>query len=665
MSFGDALNPTYLFNLTQNQMSKATSLVFSPYSYTSATSIDVWDNSAYYGSSADYALLNDTFKLHLTKGASYDFFSSSYFDPFILMIYNDNGVPVVANSEDNDHSYGFDIIWDYVAPYTGDYYVSASWYQGYASTHKYVSLDVYEDVDTIPKITATSNHAPTSFNTTISTNESTTKTLGLNNFPFTDVDVGNSLSKVMITTIPTAGSLKLNGVAVSLNQEITASDIGLGKLAFTPATNASGNSSASFGFKVSDGAAYSVTANTVTIDVLVSSQPITSTAVAETTRAKIFLGTNDIFTVGNSGTTVYSSGDPSDAVKLSQGINSVTLDQNADRVIMAQASTSYAFSQGGNTIKIHDATSNTLLATLPVQSDTDGTLISFANGTASAKLISGVMTLGGAILSSSATVANPFSNGIASMSTTEISGNTKAKVFLGVNDAFTVANSGATIYSSSGSSDAVTISQDVNSVTLDQNTDRIILNQPLNAYTYSQGGNTIKIYDATSTTLLATLPVQSDTNGTQLTFTNGTANAMLTSGVMTLGGATVSPIAATAVTPTTIDAAVTSISSMPTNTIAVSATGSTIDSTAINTTYEIASGTYTYSIVGFSAGDRIDFLPTATPNVTNSSFADGSVDLIWAFTGNVVTIRLTGLASDISLNSIADFNTVFGTGTIF
>ena len=187
----------------------------------------------------------------------------------------------------------------------------------------------------------------------------------------------------------------------------------------------------------------------------------------------------------------------------------------------------------------------------------------------------------------------------------------------------------------------------------------------MNAYTYSQGGNTIKIYDATSTTLLATLPVQSDTNGTRLTFTNGTANAMLTSGVMTLGGATVSPIAATAVTLTTIDATVTSISSMPTNTIAVSATGSTIDSTAINTTYEIASGTYTYSIVGFSAGDRIDFLPTATLNVTNSSFADGSVDLIWAFTGNVVTIRLTGLASDISLNSIADFNTVFGTGTIF
>lgn len=77
-------------------------------------------------------------------------------------------------------------------------------------------------------------------------------------------------------------------------------------------------------------------------------------------------------------------------------------------------------------------------------------------------------------------------------------------------------------------------------------------------------------------------------------------------------------------------------------------------------------GNYTYSISGFGAGDVIDFPETQAPTVNNVSFTDSSVDLQWAFSGNVVVVTLTGLSAeqDVSLFSVSDFNTVFGAGTI-
>lgn len=90
------------------------------------------------------------------------------------------------------------------------------------------------------------------------------------------------------------------------------------------------------------------------------------------------------------------------------------------------------------------------------------------------------------------------------------------------------------------------------------------------------------------------------------------------------------------------------------------------DATAANVTFAIASGTYTYNITGFAAGDILDFPAGIDATVNNTDFADNAVDVQWALGGQVVTIHLTGLAAgqDATLNSVADFNTVFGAGTI-
>ncbi len=101
--------------------------------------------------------------------------------------------------------------------------------------------------------------------------------------------------------------------------------------------------------------------------------------------------------------------------------------------------------------------------------------------------------------------------------------------------------------------------------------------------------------------------------------------------------------------------------------IAVTAAGSVTDTSTVNTTYTVTAGNYTYSIAGFGAGDKIDFPADNTPTVVNSSYTDGSVTLQYANAGVTTLVTLTGLSSanDIAINSIADVNTVFGTGTIF
>lgn len=90
-------------------------------------------------------------------------------------------------------------------------------------------------------------------------------------FGFSDLDSGDTLQKVQITTLPLAGSLTLNNgttdVAVTLNQEILVADILANKLKFTPANNATGIAYATIGFKVSDGKDYSASANTLTFNV--------------------------------------------------------------------------------------------------------------------------------------------------------------------------------------------------------------------------------------------------------------------------------------------------------------------------------------------------------------------------------------------------------------
>lgn len=143
----------YIPDLTASQMSRAGILSFTPYTGSDTSGRDF--EASVVGIDS-YALLHDTYKFTAKEGASYDIVSVSYFDPFLLTIYDAQGNAIVANSESDDGPdvslsgvyYSRDIIWNWKAPYTGTYYVSASWNQG--NFYKAYGLGIYEDVDTIP-----------------------------------------------------------------------------------------------------------------------------------------------------------------------------------------------------------------------------------------------------------------------------------------------------------------------------------------------------------------------------------------------------------------------------------------------------------------------------------------------------------------------------------
>jgi len=228
-------------------------------------------------------------------------------------------------------------------------------------------------------------------------------------------------------------------------------------------------------------------------------------------------------------------------VTLTTAATGVVLDQNVDRINFANTAASYTFKQTGNKINVYDATGTTLLTSLPVQGDADGTVLSFSNGSASAKLSAGVMTLGGASISGVSSGA--VSPTLTSNPATPTAPST-AKVYLGLNDSFTLNSSGTTLYGNTGI-DKVTLALGVSSTVLDQNVDEVVFLNTSGSYAFKQTGNKINVYDSTGSSLLVSAPVQGDADGTLLSFVNGMASARLAGGVMSLGTATVSSGAAT------------------------------------------------------------------------------------------------------------------------
>ena len=149
----------HLSDLTFSQMAGARTLAFEPH-FAAGTG---WDRVASVTGFNSGALLHSIYKFTAVAGATYDLFSTSYFDPFLLRVFDSQGNAIVANHEADDGaplvlsgvSYDQDVIFNWVAPYSGTYYVEASWNQG--NFYKYYSLNIYEDKDTASASSTASN----------------------------------------------------------------------------------------------------------------------------------------------------------------------------------------------------------------------------------------------------------------------------------------------------------------------------------------------------------------------------------------------------------------------------------------------------------------------------------------------------------------------------
>ncbi|RLC56094.1 MAG: hypothetical protein DRI30_06410, partial [Chloroflexi bacterium] len=97
------------------------------------------------------------------------------------------------------------------------------------------------------------NILPTASDNTVVTLENTDHIFTIADFNFSDLDAGDTLQYVQITSLEAAGSLQLSGGDVALDQIISVADIVAGNLTFTPVPGENGAGYASFDFKVSDG----------------------------------------------------------------------------------------------------------------------------------------------------------------------------------------------------------------------------------------------------------------------------------------------------------------------------------------------------------------------------------------------------------------------------
>ena len=205
----------------------------------------------------------DTFKLEITDGAK-----KAYHNGTEVLFSTDNALTAAG-------TWGF---------FIGNFNGVSGHYRTTWNIDNVLAEDSSSVVSASTDITETDvNNAPTASNNTVITNEDTTYTFAATDFNFSDID-GDSLSQIQITTLETAGSLELSGVAVTLNQVITAADITAGNLTFTPAFNANGAGYDSFAFQVHDATAYSAAPYTMTVDVTaVNDAPIHSVPAAQST----------------------------------------------------------------------------------------------------------------------------------------------------------------------------------------------------------------------------------------------------------------------------------------------------------------------------------------------------------------------------------------------
>lgn len=156
---------------------------------------------------------------------------------------------------------------------------------------------------------------------------------------------GSEPTGVVITELPTNGTLALDGVAISAGQSISMDDINAGKLTFT--SNENSDEDGKFEFKLTDGSEVSQTPYTTTIDVnAVADAPTVTVEDVNPSREGVTAGEGLTTTTYNN--VLYKDLHPDDYVQ-----NGNVLEAFADH---------YAETYSGNTQVVSEFSSNSNLA---------------------------------------------------------------------------------------------------------------------------------------------------------------------------------------------------------------------------------------------------------------------------------------------------------------
>ena len=157
------------------------------------------------------------------------------------------------------------------------------------------------------------NDAPSGSDNTVTAIEETAYTFTSADFGFSDAVDGDTFNAVKVTALPALGSLTYNAAAVNAGDFISAADIDLGLLVYTPPLNGAGAAYTNFGFQAQDtggtangGVDLDPAAKTMTIDV---TQVNDAPTVATNTGITVNEGSNGSVIT----TAMLNEGDPDDA----------------------------------------------------------------------------------------------------------------------------------------------------------------------------------------------------------------------------------------------------------------------------------------------------------------------------------------------------------------
>lgn len=399
-----------------------------------------------------------------------------------------------------------------------------------------------------------------------------------------------------------------------------------------------------------------------------STETVKDSVVTSTTHAKIYFKENDSVVVANSGVSVFGSKGRNEAVTVVAGSQGVMLDGNVDEVtfvsatganannsilVTGAASSNYTFKQSGNALQIYDSSGQSLLVSVPVQDDSNNTLLNFSDGVFEAKLVptSTGLTIRVNDVQVSSNSALPVTSNAAYTSNKLVSvqANSSSNVYLTADDPITISNDGLHIFGSKGN-ETVTLTQSAKNIGFDANIEHLVFQKNESDYTFAQSGNAIAIYDSSATSLIATIPVQD--NGTLFTFNDAavTANfSMTAAGLRILLG----------------DFVLKSTPTSPSSGTRIDIRNSGADDAGNGSKqFFVYAGNYSHEIKNFQSGDVINFPSDQIPTLMNSNFSDGKVSLQYASNGQNAIIELTGLANDASLFGISSFKGEFGSASI-
>jgi hypothetical protein len=234
-----------------------------------------------------------------------------------------------------------------------------------------------------------------------------------------------------------------------------------------------------------------------------------------------------------------------------------------------------------------------------------------------------------------------------------------ATIFLDTNQQnFNVANDGDKVFGQQGT-ESVTILSGVTGVVLDANVDEITFDGNVSDFSFQQQGNRLLVYSGND--LVATGNVQTDTDGTVLTFDDGTYSAEFGEGsVIEIGGTPVPDDEPGAVVPEDDPSGTVTEVSIDTGTpespVAFNASGGAFEYS------DDASVTTHVEISGFGSDDTIAF---TNGDVDNYAFASEGTDVRISYNyqdeGTMNVITLTGVIENNAIvNDLATFTDAIG-----